>query len=58
MAKPLSAEVKAVNEATRKVEASNAKIVKIKEQLAAEQATLKTAKEALVAAKLAAKAAK
>lgn len=58
MAKPLSAEVKAVNEATRKVEASNAKIVKIKEQLAAEQATLKTVKEALVAAKLAAKAAK
>lgn len=58
MAKPLSKEVKAVNEATRKVEVATAKITKLKEQVVAETATLKTLKDTLVAAKAAAKAAK
>ncbi len=58
MAKPLSAEVKAVNEATRKIEQINVRVAKIKEQLVAETAALKSAKENLAAAKSAAKAAK
>ena len=58
MAKPLSAEVKAVNEAMRKIEQINVRITKIKEQLITETAALKNAKENLAVAKAAAKAAK